>query len=50
MAPPEGAHMTLDRLVEAGWKRAYLDARIHFHHDGVVADLTADQMARESMR
>ncbi|MBP7449147.1 MAG: OmpA family protein [Flavobacteriales bacterium] len=46
MAAPEGAHMMLDRLVEAG-VGAYLDARIHFHHDGVVADLTADQMARE---
>ena len=46
MAPPDGAQMMLDRLVEAGIG-AYLDARIHFHHDGVMADLSADQMARE---
>lgn len=36
----------LDRLVEAGIG-AYLDARIHFEHDGVQADLPATEMARE---
>jgi outer membrane protein OmpA-like peptidoglycan-associated protein len=43
--PPE-VNVMLDRLVLAG-VAAYLDARIHFHHDGVQADLPAETMARE---
>lgn len=46
MAPDTEAHSMLDRLVEAGIG-AYLDARIHFEHDGVQADLPATEMARE---
>jgi outer membrane protein OmpA-like peptidoglycan-associated protein len=46
MAPEDGARLMLDRLVEAGIG-AYLDARIHFQHDGVRSDLPAEQLARE---
>jgi outer membrane protein OmpA-like peptidoglycan-associated protein len=46
MAPDQELGPKVDRLVEAGIG-AYLDSRIHFAHDGVKADLPAEQMALE---
>lgn len=46
MTVPSGVNVMLDRLVLAGIA-AYLDGRIHFHHDGVQADLPAETMAQE---
>lgn len=46
MAVPANVNVMLDRLLLTAIG-AYLDARIHFHHDGVQADLPAEQLAAE---
>lgn len=46
LAVAPDVNVMLDRLLLTGIG-AYLDARIHFRHDGVQADLTAEAMALE---
>ena len=43
---PSGTHLMLDRLMEAAIG-TYLDTRVHFTRNGVVADVPAEQMARD---
>lgn len=45
-APDDAVNLRLDRLMEAGIG-AYLDARVHFTKQGVVADLPSAQLAVE---